>query len=245
MPADETRDWKGRGFQADKFIGFQLVDGVNASVWGWTYNASGNLHEPIYSRHRVYLAAAGGRLAAGTPLMEEQTIDELGGYTTTATIVYRTFEDVYGGASAIFDQPWSGAFTHCSPAPVIGAITPSVLKQSTTCACHGPTWIEIDDGAYGRGGHCYDKLCIDNKEAHWQYPLSDCARVGGQKPFCPAVEPAHDGASHAFCCTSCSAGGCSAFYSPKDVGAPYGCSKGETIVPIPGHGQTCRASVTA
>jgi len=44
-----------------------------------------------------------------------------------------------------------------------------------------------------------------------------------------------------YCCTSCAAGGCSAFYSPRDVGAPYACSKGEEIVAIPGHGNTCKA----
>jgi len=244
MPSNEMRNWKGQGFQADTFIGYQVVNGMNASTWGWTYHAGGNPHAPVYSRHRMYLAATGGRLPAGTPLMEEQTIDELSGYLTKATIVYRTFEDVYGGASAIFDQPWAGAFTPCSPVHQMTAAQPKA-KQSTTCACHGPTWIEIDDGASGVGGHCYDTLCIENKEAHWQHPLSDCARIGGQKPFCPTVEPTAGGSSEAFCCTSCSAGGCSAFYSPKDAGYPYACSKGEIIVPIPGHGQTCRASSTA
>jgi len=59
------------------------------------------------------------------------------------------------------------------------------------CSCYGSTWIEIDDGSgecfKGTCGHCYDKQCIDNKEAHWQHPLSDCAKVGGQKPFCPKM----------------------------------------------------------
>jgi len=107
-------------------------------------------------------------------------------------------------------------------------------RSNATCGCHGPTWIEIDDGPSGIGGHCYDKLCIDNKEAHWQNPLSDCAARGAQKPFCDA--------KHNYCCTSCSAGGCSAFYSPTDVGRPYACSQDERIVAIPNHGQTCAAN---
>lgn len=45
--------------------------------------------------------------------------------------------------------------------------------------------------------------------------------------------------SHAYCCTSCAAGGCSAFYSPDDVGRPYACSKGGKIVPLKNHGETC------
>ena len=70
-----------------------------------------------------------------------------------------------------------------------------MLAESTnsTCACHGPTWMEIDDGPSGNGGHCYDKLCIFNKEAHWEHPLSDCARVGGQKPFCVDKCACHGG----------------------------------------------------
>ena len=43
-----------------------------------------------------------------------------------------------------------------------------------------------------------------------------------------------------FCCTSCDAGGCSAFYSPMAV-AHYACSKGEKIVELPNHGKTCKA----
>jgi len=131
IPTDETRDWKVR---PDKFIGYELVDGTNASVWGWTYHASGNPKAPIYSRHRVYLAAAGGRLPAGTPLKEEQTIDELSGYTTSATVLYRTFEDAYGSTGAIFDQPWSGVFKHCTPSP---APQPAAVTVETAVVAGG------------------------------------------------------------------------------------------------------------
>jgi hypothetical protein len=85
----------------------------------------------------------------------------------------------------------------------------AAVQHNISCACHGPTWIEIDDGSEHAGGaitgHCYDTLCIDNKEAHWAHPLSDCARVGGMKPFCvdkcachgPTWMEIDDGSGHA------------------------------------------------
>jgi len=80
------------------------------------------------------------------------------------------------------------------------ALLASVAQSaSTICACHGPTWTEIDDGSGHAGGaitgHCYDKLCIDNKEAHWEHPLSDCAARGAQKPFCPPSKCACHGST--------------------------------------------------
>ena len=76
-----------------------------------------------------------------------------------------------------------------------------------------------------------------------QWDGAECVKAQAQAALISA-EPISN-ASHAFCCTSCATGGCSAFYSPTDVGRPYACSKGEKIVSIPNHGQTCQPSSTA
>eukprot|EP00966_Prymnesium_polylepis_P319855 7376281-Prymnesium_polylepis.1 len=163
MPPNELRDWTGHG--ADEFIAYEDVGGANASVFGWTYHAGGDAHAPIYSRHRVYLAAPGGHLPAGTPLKEVQTIDELSGYTTRAEVLYRTFEDAFGSSGAIFDQPWSGAFAHCTPAPAPsppalkdGAIPAGAISEGAAGACSADDQAAINAKPGGSADGSFPKI---------------------------------------------------------------------------------------
>ncbi|KAL1522658.1 hypothetical protein AB1Y20_017636 [Prymnesium parvum] len=104
MPPGATDTWASA---RDEWLGYQQLDGVNVSVWGWTkpLASSGVVNE----MHRVFLKAAHDP-GAGQPIFEEQGYALAEGYSTMGRVRFSTFEDIFGSSilfnsAPIFEPP--------------------------------------------------------------------------------------------------------------------------------------------
>jgi len=94
----------------DSWLGYDTLDGVNVSVWGWTKSDPGR---PASSMHRVYLEASADP-GVGRPLMEEQGHSLAESYPTRARVRFSAFETILG-SDFIFSAPGIDLFAPPMP----------------------------------------------------------------------------------------------------------------------------------
>jgi hypothetical protein len=98
----------------DSWMGYNMLNGVNVSVWGWTQSDPGR---PANAMHRVYLEAAADP-GAGRPILEEHGHQLAESYPTRALVRFSTFETILGsdilfsapGAAGMFAPPMACRF---------------------------------------------------------------------------------------------------------------------------------------
>lgn len=79
---------------SDVWLGYDMLDGANVSVWGWTQSDPGR---PANAMHRVYLEAQSDP-AAGRLILEEQGANLGESYPTRASVRFFGFETILGSS---------------------------------------------------------------------------------------------------------------------------------------------------